>query len=277
MPAFEAVKIIVRAFSKQEVSFQFYREALRFLQRRRIPFLVSGAFALEQYTGIRRSIKDLDIFLCKKDSHAALEAFAKAGYRSEITFSHWLGKVYHPNSRDFIDVIFNSGNGLCEVDATWFTHAVGGILLSVPVRFSAPEEMIWQKSFVMERERYDGADVAHLLRAQCRNLDWKRLLRRFHSQWRVLLSHLILFGYIYPAERNQIPEWVYRYLLRQLETEMREPPAQERVCQGTFLSRSQYRTDIDVWGYRDPRVASSMSLKQVGRWSAAANEDDSRG
>ena len=27
------------------------------------------------------------------------------------------------------------------------------------------EEMIWSKAFIMERERYDGADVAHILRA----------------------------------------------------------------------------------------------------------------
>ena len=26
------------------------------------------------------------------------------------------------------------------------------------------EESLWQKAFIMERERYDGADVAHLLR-----------------------------------------------------------------------------------------------------------------
>ena len=60
----------------------------------------------------------------------------------------------------------------------------------------------------MERERYDGADVAHLLRAHGDRLDWPRLLRRFGPHWRVLLSHLVLFGFIYPGERALVPAWV---------------------------------------------------------------------
>jgi hypothetical protein len=58
------------------------------------------------------------------------------------------------------------------------------------------EETIWSKAFVMERERYDGADIAHLLRASAERLDWHRLLERFDAHWPVLLSHLILFGFI---------------------------------------------------------------------------------
>lgn len=264
----------VQPLTKREATFGFYRDALAILQRAQIPFLVSGAFALEHYTGVRRNTKDLDIFLSKTDSRAALREFARCGYRAELKFSHWLGKVYHHNGRDFIDVIFNSGNGLCEVDADWFRHAVPGTIINTPVMFSAPEEMIWQKAFVMERERYDGADIAHLLRAQGQTLDWNRLLCRFHQHWRVLLSHLILFGYIYPAEQEKIPDWVYRNLLDRLASEMRAVPPAEPVCRGPFLSRSQYRIDIEAWGYRDPRLTSAMTLKEVGRWTAAASEEE---
>jgi len=48
----------------------------------------------------------------------------------------------------------------------------------------------------MERERYDGADIAHILRARAADLDWERLLERFAGHWHVLLSHLILFEYL---------------------------------------------------------------------------------
>ena len=37
-------------------------------------------------------------------------------------------------------------------------------LLGVPVKHCAPEEMIWMKAYIMERERFDGADIAHILR-----------------------------------------------------------------------------------------------------------------
>ena len=33
----------------------------------------------------------------------------------------------------------------------------------------------------------------------------RRLLRRFGANWRVLFSHLVLFGFIYPHLRHQVP------------------------------------------------------------------------
>ena len=74
-----------------------------------------------------------------------------------------------------------------DLDADWQR----AIVLDVPVRLIPPEEMIWSKSFVRERERYDGADVAHVLRACADTLDWPRLVRRFDAHWRVLLHHLV--------------------------------------------------------------------------------------
>jgi hypothetical protein len=44
------------------------------------------------------------------------------------------------------------------VDDLWFAHATPGDVLGIPVRLCPPEEMIWSKAFIMERERYDGAD-----------------------------------------------------------------------------------------------------------------------
>jgi len=260
------------SLTKETVRAHFYREGLNVLRGAHIRFLVSGAFAVEKYTGIRRRTKDLDIFLCKEDIHRTLQAFAKAGYRAELKFSHWLGKVYHPTSKDYIDLIFSSGNGLCKVDAEWFNHAVAGTMLQIPVQFPAPEEIIWQKASVMERERYDGADVAHLLRAEGPNLDWQRLLRRFSTHWRVLWGHLILFDYIYPGERTKIPLWVHRKLFALFEKETRELFIEQPICQGTFLSRTQYRTDIEAWGYGDPRLASAMTSKEVASWTADGEE-----
>ena len=40
-----------------------FREVLRILKERQIPFVVSGAFALHEHTGIWRDTKDLDIFM----------------------------------------------------------------------------------------------------------------------------------------------------------------------------------------------------------------------
>lgn len=250
----------------------FYRTTVTTLERARIPFLVGGAYALGLYTGIQRLTKDLDLFISAKDAAAALAALGEAGYRTEMTFPHWLGKVF--SDQDFVDLIFSSGNGIAVVDGEWFDYAVEGDVLGMRMKLCPAEEMIWSKAFVIERERFDGADIMHLIRAQGAGLDWERLLRRFGRDWRVLLSHLVLFGYVYPGERAVVPRWVMQKLLARLSHELAEEPPEARVCQGTLLSRAQYLVDIEAWGYEDARLREDvrMTTGDIAHWTAAIED-----
>jgi hypothetical protein len=234
-----------------------------------VPFLVGGAYALSRYTGIFRDTKDVDIFVRPADIEPALAALALAGYRTELTFSHWLGKAF--DGEHMVDVIFSSGNGFAVVDDAWFEHSVEDTVLGVPTRLCPVEEMIWSKAFIMERERYDGADIAHLLRARAESLDWRRLLHRFGPYWRVLLSHLVLFGFIYPAERARVPSRVMTELLRRLAVDYRQPEPEAALCCGTLLSRAQYLIDVETWGYQDARLGpeGTMTADEVAEWTAA--------
>jgi hypothetical protein len=251
---------------------ELYRTALEMLNRSGVPYMVAGSFAFQYYSGISRSTKDFDIFVRPRDVRRTLDVLSRAGFRTEVAFSHWLAKAYHGDK--FIDVIFNSGNGVAEVDDEWFAHAVQEEVLGVPVKLSPAEEMIWSKSMIMERERYDGADVAHLLRHCSGLLNWDRLVRRFGSNWRILLSHLVLFGFIYPGERALIPPAVIRDLVNRLLAELDVPTRDSKVCQGTLHSRGQYLVDIDEWGYEDPRIhpRGSMSEEQIAEWTAAIDK-----
>jgi hypothetical protein len=249
-------------------TFRFYRRAMEVLREGRVPFLVGGAYALGYYTGITRHTKDFDIFVRAVDAQRTRDVLAAADYRTEITFSHWLSKAYHQD--DFVDIIYSSGNGLCVVDDGWFEHAVEGTVLDTRARLIPAEEMIWQKAYIMERERFDGADVNHLLRACGRNLDWDRLLARFGKDWRVLLSHFVLFGFVYPDERECVPNRV----LRDLTARLYEEPTgrhEGHLCRGPLLSRTQYLLDIEEWGYIDPRPAPQgpLTAEQVARWTDA--------
>jgi len=254
---------------------RFYRGAIDVLECAGVSFLVGGAFALRHYTGIFRHTKDFDVFILPDDCPRALAAFAGAGFRTELTFPHWLGKAFAPGGY-FIDLIFSSGNGLAQVDAGWFKHAVAADVLGKPVRFCPVEEMIWSKGFIMERERFDGADVAHLLLAEADRLDWPRLLGRFGPHYRVLLVHLILYGYIYPAERHRIPSDVLDSLLDRLADESAHSPPADPICRGTILSRTQYLVDIQEGGMRDARLLpdGEMSPRAVAIWTAAIEPND---
>jgi len=245
----------------------FYIDALKKLQDTGIPFLVGGAFAFSHYSHVPRDTKDVDIFVRPEDCPRVLEAFAKFGYQTEMPFPHWLGKIYADNH--FIDVIFSSGNGLARVDDLWFDHAPRTNVLGVIVRLSPVEEMIWSKSFILERERFDGADVMHLLRETGPSLDWPRLLMRFGDYWRVLLSQLILFGFVYPDKRQNVPQWVMDELLRRLGVS--RPNLQNDVCYGTLLSREQYLHDLGHWKYRDAREQPEgpMTREQLDIWTEA--------
>jgi hypothetical protein len=250
---------------------KFYCSVMEALERGKVPFLVGGAFAFNRYTGIIRHTKDLDIFLKFENLDQARRTLEQAGYRTELTFPHWLAKAYHPLGSYFIDLIFCSGNGLVRVDQGWFDHAVAETVLEHAVKILPPEEIIWSKAFVMERERYDGADIAHLLRACVERLDWPRLIAQFDGQWRVLLSHLILFGYIYPELAGKIPSGVMDELLKKLQAPQPGLNGAEKVCNGPLLSRQQYLVDTWQWGYKDGRLPPTghMSEGDIAQWTDA--------
>jgi hypothetical protein len=252
---------------------ELYRNALEMLNRSGVPYLVGGSYAFQYFAGISRSTKDFDIFVRPRDVQRVLDVLTRADFRTEVAFTHWLAKARHGDR--FIDVIFNSGNGVAEVDDEWFAHAVSEEVLGIPVKLSPAEEMIWSKSMIMERERYDGADVAHLLRHCSGLLNWDRLVRRFGPNWRILLSHLVLFGFIYPGERALIPSAVVRDLVNRLVAELDVPTRDSKVCQGTLLSRAQYLVDIDEWGYEDARVhpRGAMTGQQIAEWTAIDRSD----
>ncbi|HET7458390.1 MAG TPA: hypothetical protein VFJ74_12140, partial [Gemmatimonadaceae bacterium] len=195
-----------------------YRHVLESLRSGDVDFLVGGAYAFTRYTGIERSTKDFDVFVRYTDRVRALDVLADAGFDTEETFPHWLAKAFW--DEDFVDVIYSSGNGVAPVDDGWFSHAPEADVLGVRAKICPAEEMLWSKAFVMERERYDGADVIHLIRCGAETLDWERLLDRFGARWRVLLSYVLLFGFVYPGERTRIPRRVIEDLLARLGPEL---------------------------------------------------------
>jgi hypothetical protein len=248
----------------------FYRELLGTLTQAEIPFLVGGGYALFVLTGIPRMTKDLDLFVMKSDVARALKCLAAVGFETELSYSHWLAKARRGD--DFTDLIYSSGNGRCPVDELWFRHGIDGTIAGMPIQLAPAEEMIWQKAFIMERERYDGADIAHMIHVRAKTLDWDRLLMRFGADWRVLLSHLILFGFIYPGEQTLIPVGVMHELTDRLRNELENPPPKDLHCAGTLLSREQFAVDVNEWKYTDMRLWPNgpMTPLQLAEWTPSA-------
>jgi hypothetical protein len=244
---------------------EFYQVVLTSLHDAGIPFLVGGTFAMERLAGIARQTKDLDLFVKREDLDRIVGALAEARIECRLAFEHWLAKATRGDL--LVDLIFANGNSLAKVDDEWLAHGIPAVVMGLPAQICAAEEMIWSKSFVMERERFDGSDVLHILRQSARQLDWRRLLRHFDDHTNVLLAHLVLFLYVYPDAHAMVPEHVLDELW---ERRVVLPPRGDRVCRGTLLSRAQYLVDVHGWAYMDARLPphGPMTEREVIAWTA---------
>ncbi len=227
----------------------FYTRALAALNSSGVPFLIGGAYAMQTYAGIVRETKDLDVFSTAGDYPILLQAMAGAGFEVEITDATWLAKARE--GEYYVDIIFGSANGVSTVDHTWLEHGYPAEVVGQPVKLVSVEDQIWQKCFVQDRFRYDGADVAHIVRKWGSEIDWARLLGRMEAHWELLFAHLLQFRYIYPADRSLVPVWLIHELQSRVNAQLTVPVPTEAVCRGPLLSRTQYVVDIEEWSYRE--------------------------
>lgn len=250
---------------------QFYLRAMDILDRSRVPYCVAGAYALAAHAGIVRHTKDLDVFLRREDTARATAAFEKAGYRTERTHPHWLAKAFAREPADaFVDLIFRAASGLWDVDDEWLKHAVPGNVVGRTALLCPAEELIWSKAMVMERHRFDGADIAHVIQARGRSLDWDRLLWRAKGSDGILLGHLAFYQYIYPCDADHVPQRVMDELFRRMRDHRTSPD--RRVCRGTILSWDQYLPDVNERGFADGRLRphGKLTAEEIAVWTAAA-------
>jgi hypothetical protein len=239
------MKMLERSVAAEKV----YCTALDVLLESDTPFMVGGAYSMRQYADIYRDTKDLDVFCEAGDHPQLLQALSNAGYRTEITDATWIAKAFYDDY--LVDVIFGSANGACPVDESWIERAPTVAVLERQVKLVPPEEVLWTKMLVEGRERFDGADVNHILRKSGADVDWNHLLLRMEPFWEIFLSHLLQFRFVYPAERSIVPAWLLEELMQRVQHQLTAPTPREKVCRGPLLAKVQYDVDIQEWGYRE--------------------------
>lgn len=234
--------------------------ALSTLKNAEIPFVVAGAYALHVYTGIYRDTKDLDIFLKREHVERAMEALSAMSFQTKMHDPVWIAKAF-ANDEYFADLIFGSGNGVANVDDLWIERAQPGVIHGLPILVAPPEDIIWSKSFVCERERFDGTDITHLILARGKQMDWKHLMMRFQPHWEVLLAHLTFYRFSYPGQRDHVPQWVWEELLERARQQENEPD-KKKLCRGMLIAQGQYKVDVEHWDYTDARMTEVPVFSQ---------------
>lgn len=224
----------------------FYRNVLSVLADS--PCAIGGAFALQKHTGIWRSTKDLDLLLPPSEVAPALRRLRDSGFETRIEDSVWLAKVQR--GEYFVDLITGISNACLIVDHSWMARSISEEVLGIPCRVLAAEELIASKIFISRRERFDGADVTHLLRKCGERLDWDRLLQLSESHWQLLYWSLILFAYTYPAHTDIVPPAIWQQLTDRFRTEV-EHPQKDTPFRGSLVDPLMFAIDVDEWGERD--------------------------
>jgi len=182
-----------------------FREVLTALEEKQFPYAISGAFALRAHTGICRFTKDLDLFMTAKTSCVVFPYLHERGFDCEVRDPVWLAKAR--KGEFFVDLISGMSNGIIVVEDSWVERATPVVVHGVKTRVLAPEELVASKIFVAKRERFDGADIAHVIYGTYGSFDWERELELVGEHWEMLLWSLLLFRYVYPAQTHYVPPY----------------------------------------------------------------------
>ena len=254
-----------------------YKRALEALNAAGVPFVVAGAYAIYEHTGIYRKTKDLDLFFQPAAVVEAARALRAAGFTTRLEDEHWLAKA--TCGEYFVDLIYGMGNAIAFIDDAWATHSRPGILAATPVRIAPAEELIWHRLFISERHRHDMSDIVHLILCLGDTLDWRRLVDRVGEHWPLLLSQVLMFTYVYPGHKANIPSWVPERLLGLAREEFARAEEDVDFTRGPMISRFSFTIDVREWGFADPRSerVREAQLSPEVRAIAEADVWDERG
>jgi hypothetical protein len=248
---------------------RLYRDVLRLLVEHDVPHAVSGAFALYEHTGVRRPVKDLDVFLTAETAGMALDLLRRQGFQCEICDPIWLAKVHRDDF--FVDFITGMSNAAINVTDSWIARAQPTEILGITTRILAAEELLASKLFVARRERFDGADIAHVIYATGGQLDWSRILELTGSHWEILLWALLLFRYVYPAQSHYVPLLVWTQLINRLMLRLLNPDPAARF-RGSLVDDNMFAIDVNEWGLDDLLIEYRACRGQKIEWPEVSAE-----
>jgi hypothetical protein len=254
-----------------------YRRALEALNTAGISYVVAGAYAIYEHTGIYRKTKDLDLFFEPTSVVPAARALREAGFVTRLEDEHWLAKA--TMGEYFVDLIYGMGNGIAVIDDGWIKNSHPSILAATPVKIAPAEELIWHRLFISERHRHDMSDIVHLMLCRGDSLDWRRLVDRVGPNWPLLLSQVLMFTYVYPGYKSNIPAWVPEHLMGLAREEFARAEEDVDFTRGPMISRFSFTIDVREWGFADPRSELVREARNRPEIRAIADADvwDERG
>ncbi len=189
-----------------------YQRVMREARSRDIPFALGGAVAFGTYTGRWRNTKDMDLYIAPENREAMVEAMSAAGltdYFEVLPYDRrWIYRGHAGNT--IVDAIWSMANYRAQVDETWIHYGPVTECGDMQVRVLPPEELIWSKIYILQRERCDWTDIINVFHAIGPSLDWDHLFDRMGEDCRLLAGALSVFSWVDPEVARQLPQVVWQ-------------------------------------------------------------------
>lgn len=194
-----------------ENEWALYDEVLNGAAERNIPFALGGAFAVATYTGCWRNTKDLDLYVPPEHKDRMIELTNDLGmvdYFDTKNYDRWW--IYRA-TRDgnIVDIIWAMANHRQQIDELWMSGPEIA-LRGHRVKVLPPEAILWDKLYIMQRDRCDWPDVLNLLYAVGDDVDWENLLGRIGDDTPLVAGALSIFRWLAPERASRLPAWIWQ-------------------------------------------------------------------
>jgi hypothetical protein len=182
--------------------------------REKVPFVLGGGLSIGVYTDKPRYTKDLDLYILPEHRDRVVDVTTHCGMRDYYdTKPYHRNWIYRAHTDDVIvDSIWAMANGRAEVDRKWLERGPVIQMFDREFRVIPPEELIWSKLYVMQRDRCDWPDILNLICATGPSLDWNHLIHRVGEDLPLVKALMSIFAWISPDRASELPVWIWRKL-----------------------------------------------------------------
>jgi hypothetical protein len=192
---------------------EVYRRVMDEAVAREIPFALGGAFALAVHTGYWRDTKDIDLYVLPCFRERMIQVVRELGlsdYYDKVPYDRWW--IYRSVTEGtIVDIIWAMANHRAEIDELWMSGPMVEVC-GCTLKVLPPEAMIWDKLYIMQRDRCDWPDVMNLLFYVGDRVDWKFLVPRIGEDAPLLAAALMVFRSLAPGRAQALPEWLWEQL-----------------------------------------------------------------
>jgi hypothetical protein len=193
-----------------EQEWEVYDEVLDAAISRRIPFALGGAFAVATYTGCWRNTKDLDLYVLPENRERMIDLLSSLGFTDYFDVKGYDRWWIYRSHRDenIIDVIWAMANHRQQIDGLWMSGPEV-TLRGRRMKVLPAEAMLWDKLYILQRDRCDWGDVLNLLYAAGPKVNWEMLLGRIGEDSALIAGALSLFRWVAPGRAAELPSWIW--------------------------------------------------------------------